>query len=132
MRSSQAKGPQQENVVKKNLLQLCISIPQLLGLKHPCRIISLGVRHPIMRLVQNILSLPKYCQKKGGGVICEIYKIFPSCTSQISLQCTLNGEMHKLLHYSYVKACYQDVYYVGHFKSSAHCACLASRMMQSF
>jgi hypothetical protein len=69
---SQAKGPQQESVVKKKfLLQLCLSIPQLLALKHSYRhgiwIISHGVWHLIMRLVQNILSLLKYCQQKGGG-----------------------------------------------------------------
>lgn len=41
--------------------------------------------------------------KKGGGgmgVIHEIYKIFPSHTSQISLQCTLNVEIRKLVYYS--------------------------------
>lgn len=73
MRSSQTQGPQQESVLKKKiLLQLCISIPQLLALKHPRRhgisIISLGVWYPIMCLVQNIFSLLKYCQQKKGGV----------------------------------------------------------------
>jgi hypothetical protein len=106
MGSSQAKGPQQESAVKKSLLQLCINIPQHLALKNPCRhsiwIICLGVWHSIMPLVQYIPSLLKYCPPppKKGGVINEIYDIFPSRTSQISLSCTINVEKHKLVYYS--------------------------------
>jgi hypothetical protein len=49
--------------------------------RHGIWIISRGLWHPIVHLVQNILSLLKCCQQKqGGGAI--IYEIFLPCTSQ--------------------------------------------------
>jgi hypothetical protein len=121
-RSSQAKGPQQKHieykisaaVVDKDTTSCTSTSMQALHLDNQ----SWCVASYCATCRENphfteILPTKKY-------IIIEMYEIFLSCTSQISLQCTLNVEIYKFVFYIYVKACVQDVVYYVKYVNVVH------------